>query len=153
MAVDRAIVGLRQRPVRVEVERGRVQMFAAAIGATDPIHVDVDAARAAGHPDLVAPPTFLFGLELERADTFAVLEAHGVPLAHVLHGEQRFTYHQPVHAGDRLTLTSTFTDAYSKAGGALEFIVRHTDVRRDGDDELVLEMDNVAVVRDPGAAA
>ncbi len=40
------------------MERGRLRMFAAAIGETDPIYTDVEAARAAGHPDLPVPPTF-----------------------------------------------------------------------------------------------
>ncbi|MTD14194.1 MaoC family dehydratase [Nakamurella sp. YIM 132087] len=151
MAVDPAIVGLTQTPVTVDVERGRIRMFAESIGETDPVYLDVDAARAAGHPDVLAPPTILFGLDLERSDTFDVIARHGVDLGRVLHGEESFTYHHDIHAGDRLTFTSTFTQTYSKAGGALDFLVRHTDVVR-ADGTLVAELDNVAVIRN-GAAA
>lgn len=134
----------------VDVERGRVAMFAKAIGETDPVYFDVDAARAAGHPDLVAPPTFVFGLDLEHSDTLGVLEAHGVNLSGVLHGEQRFTYHRPVHAGDTLTLRAQFTDYYAKRNGALEFLVRRSELSAGG--ELVAEMESVSVIRS-GAAS
>ncbi|RWA16428.1 MaoC family dehydratase N-terminal domain-containing protein [Mycolicibacterium elephantis] len=129
----------------VAVERGRVAMFAKAIGETDPIYFDVEAARAAGHPDLLAPPTFVFGLDLEHSDTLGVLEAHGVNLSGVLHGEQRFTYHRPVHAGDTLTLRAEFTDYFSKKNGALEFLVRRSELSSNG--ELVAEMESVSVIR------
>lgn len=36
-----------------------IRYFALAIGATNPAYVDAEAARAAGHPDVVAPPTML----------------------------------------------------------------------------------------------
>jgi acyl dehydratase len=129
----------------VEVERGRVAMFAKAIGETDPVYFDVDAARAAGHPDLLAPPTFVFGLDLEHSDTLGVLAAHGVDLSAVLHGEQRFTYHRDVHAGDTLSLRAEFTDYYSKRNGALEFLVRRSQLTAGGD--LVAEMESVSVIR------
>ena len=143
-----AIVGQEQGPVTVAVERGRLVAFGRAIGETDPIYTDVEAARAVGHPDLPAPPTFLFGLDLETADTLGFLAARGVDLAAVLHGEQAFTYHAPVHAGDTLTFASTFAEAYSKAGGKLDFLVRRTRVTRAG--ELVAELDNTAVIRNGG---
>ncbi len=129
----------------VDVERGRVAMFAKAIGETDPVYFDVEAARAAGHPDLLAPPTFVFGLDLEHSDTLGVLEANGVDVSSVLHGEQRFTYHRPVHAGDTLSLRAEFTDYFSKKNGALEFLVRRSQLTAGG--ELVAEMESVSVIR------
>ena len=42
-----------------EVGREHIRRFAQAIGDTNPIYVDRDAAIAAGHPDVIAPPTFL----------------------------------------------------------------------------------------------
>jgi acyl dehydratase len=146
MPVDQAIVGYEQT-VSVEVERGRLRMFADAINELDPVYRDLEAARAAGHPDIPAPPTVLFGLELEESDTFDVLARHGVNLDDVLHGEQAFRYHHPVYAGDRLTFRSRFTDVYAKSGGALTFIARHTDVLRE-DGVFVAEMDSTTIVRE-----
>jgi acyl dehydratase len=105
MGIDPAAVGTELPTLAVDIERGRLRAFASAIGETDPVYSDLDAARAAGHADLPVPPTFLFGLGLGRgAADFAWLADLGVDLRHVLHGEQSFTYHSPVHAGDTLTL-------------------------------------------------
>lgn len=151
MAIDPAAVGTAQ-PVRTaEVERGRLRAFAHAIGETDPVYVEVDAARAAGHPDLPVPPTFLFGLGLGRgADDFAWLADLGVDLRHVLHGEQAFIYHQAAHAGDTLALAPRISDVFSKRAGALQFLVRETAVRR-LDGSSVADLRETIVVRDPAA--
>jgi acyl dehydratase len=146
MALDPSIVGRSQEPFTVELERGRLQFFSRVIGETDPVYLDPEAARAAGHPDVLAPPTVLFGLELERADTLGFLEGEGVDLTRVLHGEQRFTYLADAHAGDRLRFESTFVDTYSKRGGALEFLVRRTQVSRE-DGTPVAELEGVTVIR------
>lgn len=146
MPVDPAILDVRQTPETVPLERGRVRSFAATIGETSPLYLDDEAARAAGHPDLLVPPTFLFGLELEHSDTFDVLRRHSVALSSVLHGEQAFTYHRQLHAGDVVTFSARFTETYSKAGGALDFVVRETAVTG-GDGELVAELRSVTVIQ------
>ena len=139
-------------PVEVEIERGRLRFFAAATGSTDPIYSDLEAAKAAGHRDLPVPPTFFFSLELEAPDPFGYVDALGIDLRTVLHGEQSFTYHAPVHAGDTVQLRSRIEDVYSKKEGALEFLVKRTEVTRDG--ELVAETNSVIVIRNPiGASA
>jgi acyl dehydratase len=134
-------------PITVQVERGRLRFFASATGQTDPVYTDLDAAMQAGHPDLPVPPTFFFSLELEEPDPFGYLAALDVDLRRVLHGEQSFTYHRPAHAGDTLTLQPRIVDIDSKKGGALEFLVKQTDITRDG--QLVAEAQSVIVVRNP----
>ncbi|MEU6578911.1 MaoC family dehydratase N-terminal domain-containing protein [Streptomyces sp. NPDC046805] len=134
-------------PITVQVERGRLRFFASATGQTDPVYTDLDAAKQAGHPDLPVPPTFFFSLELEAPDPFGYLAALDVDLRRVLHGEQSFTYHRPAHAGDTLTLQPRMVDIYSKKGGALEFLVKQTDITCGG--QLVAEAQSVIVVRNP----
>jgi acyl dehydratase len=130
----------------VDVERGQLRFFAATIGETDPVYSDLAAARAAGHPDLPVPPTFLFGLELAAADLFPLLTELGVDLRRVLHGEQSFTYHSPAHAGETLTLAPRIADVYSKKGGALQFVVKETAVSH-ADGTVVAELKSTIVVR------
>ena len=133
MALDpHRACALRFAPLVVPVERGRLAFFARATGQSDPIYSRPEAARAAGHPDLPVPPTFFFSLELEAPDPLGYLDALGVDLRRVLHGEQAFTYHRPVHAGDTVTLTPRIVDCYAKKGGALEFVVKQTDITCDG---------------------
>lgn len=136
-------------PITVNVERGGLAFFAKAIGQHDPAYCDLDAAKAAGHPDLPVPPTFFFSLELCSPDPFAYLRNLGVDLRRILHGEQSFTYHHQAYAGETLTLQPKIVNAFSKKGGALEFLVKQTEITRDG--ELVAEAECVIVVRNQPA--
>ena len=128
------------------LERGRLRFFAQAIGETDPVYSDLDAARAAGYADLPAPPTFLFAAELDSGQSMALLELLQIPLAKLLHGEQGFTYHRPACAGDTITVRPRITDIYDKKGGALEFVVK-TSQAHNQRGELVAELRSVIVCR------
>jgi len=148
--VERALA-LEFPTIDVEVERGRLRFFAKAIGETDPIYTDLDAARQAGHRDLPVPPTFYFSLSLEAAEPFAYLDQLGVDLRRILHGEQRFEYAALAYAGDTLTLSERIVDVTSKRGGAMELITKQTDIRRE--DEDVARVTAVIVVRNPEVTA
>jgi acyl dehydratase len=126
--IDKGFIGLTMPPFTVDVEPGRLRQFAKAIGQDDPIYIDEAAARAAGHPGLPVPPTFLFCLEMEGPDPGALRDRLGIDLAKVLHGEQRFISHRMAHAGDRLSFEQRVADIYDKKGGLLEFMVRETRV-------------------------
>lgn len=134
----------------MDVERGRLRFFAKATGQADPVYRDLEAARRAGHRDLPVPPTFLFCLEMENPAPWGIADALGVDLRSLLHAGQSFEYHAMAYAGDRLTFVSEVSDVYEKKGGALTFVVRTTEVTRDG--EPVATMVSTLVVRDlPGA--
>ncbi|WP_432573946.1 FAS1-like dehydratase domain-containing protein [Kineococcus sp. SYSU DK005] len=80
-----------------------VRAFARAVRAVHPAHHDPDAARALGHADVVAPPTFAVTLA-QRADAqFVTDPAAGIDYSRVVHGEQSFRHHRPITAGDELT--------------------------------------------------
>ena len=144
--IDRSLIGRELPQSTLQIERGRLRFFARAIGETDLIYTDLDAARAAGYPDLPAPPTFLFSVELDSHATFHLLDLLQVPLANILHGEQGFTWHRSVCAGDTVTVRPRITDIYDKKGGALEFIVKTAEARNQRD-ELVAELRTVLVCR------
>ena len=117
MALDQTLVGRSYPPSAVyEVGRAKIAEFATAVGAGDPVHRDVDAARAAGHPDVIAPPTFAIVVSLGAA--MVVLEDPDVAIDYtrVVHGEQRFAHHRPIRAGDRLVATTTIDAARTVAG-------------------------------------
>jgi acyl dehydratase len=145
---DRALA-LTFEPLVVLLERGRLRRFAEAIGETDPVHRDVEAARAAGHPDVVAPPTYLFSIELEAPRPFAFVEDLGIDLMTILHGEQSFTYHSLIHAGDTITVRRRIVDASAKTP-TMDFLVRRSEFYRGH--ELVGEADSLTIVRTPVAA-
>ncbi|WP_428313046.1 MaoC family dehydratase N-terminal domain-containing protein [Hydrocarboniphaga sp.] len=144
--IDKLWIGHELPASVLPLERTRLQFFAKAIGETDPIYRDSEAAKAAGYADIPAPPTFLFAAELDSGTTFTLLEQLKIPLAKLLHGEQSFTYHRAACAGDTVTVRSRISDIYDKKGGALEFVVktaRATNQR----DELVAELRSVLVCR------
>ena len=144
--IDKAFIGRELPPSTLTLERGRLRFFAQAIGETDPVYTDLDAARAAGYADLPAPPTFLFAAELDSGQSMALLELLQIPLPKLLHGEQGFTYHRPACAGDTITVHPRITDIYDKKGGALEFVVKTAEARNQRD-ELVAELRTVIVCR------
>ncbi|GAB5011934.1 hypothetical protein MAHJHV63_41890 [Mycobacterium avium subsp. hominissuis] len=117
MPIDTSVIGKALPETSMTVDAGRLRFFAKATGQTDPTYIDLQAARAAGHPDLPVPPTFLMAIELEQPDPFAFLTEIGVDLRRVLHGEQSFTYHSTAHAGDNLVAKPRIADAYVKKGG------------------------------------
>jgi acyl dehydratase len=150
VAVDPAFIGTQLPATTLTVAAVRLRFFAKAIGETNPLYTDVDAAKAAGHVDLPAPPTFLFSIELENPDQFRWVTDQGIDPRFLLHGEQSFTYHSIAYAGDTLTAAPRIVDVYSKKGGALEFIVKNTVITR-ADGSAVADLETVIVVRNPGA--
>jgi len=137
--IDRQYIGHTLPPFQVTVEPGRLRFFAKATGQADPVYTDEAAAKAAGHPGLPVPPTFLFCLEMEAPNPAAIRELLGMDYRKLLHGEQGFTYHAPAYAGDTLTFSQRIADIYDKKNGALEFVVRQTRVANQ-QGELVAEL-------------
>jgi len=144
--IDKKWIGHQLPPSELLIERGRLQFFARSIGETDPMYTDLAAARAAGYPDLPAPPTFLFAAELESGAVTSLLETLELPIQKILHGEQGFTYLKPVCAGERVTVRSKIADIYDKKGGALEFVLKSSEVRNSSG-ELVAELRSLLVCR------
>ena len=126
--IDRSHIGKEIEPHTVEVEAGRLRLFAKAIGETRPEYVDEAAARAAGHPALPAPPTFALCLDLELPDPFKWITDMGVDIARVLHGGERFRYFAPVYAGDRVTVRSRVADILQKKSSGKAFVIKETEV-------------------------
>jgi acyl dehydratase len=85
-----------------QVGREKIREFAEAIGDDNMIYRDTVAARAAGHPDVIAPPTFAIILSMRAQSVLVDDPALGLDYSRVVHGEQSFTHHRPICAGDEL---------------------------------------------------
>ncbi|MBO9569411.1 MULTISPECIES: MaoC family dehydratase N-terminal domain-containing protein [Cellulomonas] len=117
MQVDTSFAGRAYPPGDVYVvAREKLREFAEATGATHPAHTDVAAARALGHPDVVAPPTFAVVIAQRTEAQYVDDPAAGVDFSRVVHADERFTHHRPIHAGDRL-LTTLHVDAVTQRAG------------------------------------
>ncbi|WP_052864789.1 MaoC family dehydratase N-terminal domain-containing protein [Streptomyces niger] len=117
MALDQSFVGRTYPPTApYEVGREKIREFAEAIGDANPVYTDTEAAKALGHPDVIAPPTFVFAITFQAAGQVVEDPQLGLDYSRVVHGDQKFTYTRPVRAGDRLTVTSTIETIKSLAG-------------------------------------
>src|SRR3954468_16971266 len=120
MALDPGLVGRSYPPSPVyEVGRAKIAEFATALGDDDAAYRDPAAARALGHPDVIAPPTFAIVVTLDAANVVLTDPDVDVDYSRVVHGEQRFTHHRPIRAGDRLVATTTIDAVRAMAGNDL----------------------------------
>lgn len=127
LKIDPGLIGLASEDRHVDVERGQLRLFAKAVREADPIYSDVEAARAAGYPDIPAPPTFAFSLSLLAPPKIGSAEDLIPDIRKALHGEQSFDYRKMIFAGDRILIKSRVTDVYEKNGGALQFLVQDSE--------------------------
>ena len=101
------------------VGREAIRDFARAVKATHAAHYDVDAAKALGHADLVAPPTFAI-IVAQRADAQLIEDpSAGIDFTRVVHADQRFIHHRPIVAGDQLVAELHVDQVRAMGGGAM----------------------------------
>lgn len=147
--IDRALIGSASEPFWVEVEKGAIRRFAEAIGDPDPRYRDELAARAAGWPGIIAPPTFptTFRPPQEPAWT------RDLDRRRVLAGGQGFEYRRPIVAGDRLRCVVHFTGVEDKTGRSGAMTLIHQEIRgEDARGEPVFVHRRTTVYRAPRPA-
>jgi acyl dehydratase len=142
--LDKSLIGRESEPVVVDVEKGSIIRFTEAIGDPNPIYVDEVAARAAGYPALVAPPTFPAALTMNERFR------HSLDLGTrmLLHSEQQVEYGRAVVAGDRITIKSRVADVQERAGasGPMDILVLE-DEGRDAQGALLFRTRATLVLR------
>jgi acyl dehydratase len=151
------------------VDRTGILLFASALGETNPIYYDDAHAKSTPLGGVIAPPTFAvssahwnpdYGLKGVRripapapkpATPAAEGKAKGgggLNLARVLHGEQRFDYHQPLRPGMTLTVTTRPGKTWSKEGkrGGVMHFTESVAEYRDEKGELVVVATSVGIL-------
>jgi len=127
-----------------EVGRAKIREFADAIGDDHPMYRDVAAAQAAGHPDVVAPPTFttiLFG----RYSLQALVDDPelGLNYDRLVHGDMRFSFARPVVAGDRLTVTTHVAEVDTRMGN--DFLTLRAEIDTEDGERVVTALSQLVV--------
>ncbi len=119
----RDAVGVESDPVSHEIEKGAIIKFAQAIGDTNPIFNDEQAARASRYGGIVAPPTFL-----RSTPSGPMKVSIKSPFSANLDGGSEWEYFEPVRPGDTITVTQKFSDIYERSGrlGTMLFMIRET---------------------------
>ena len=130
------IIGTHYRyPDYYLVGREKIREYAKAIQSDDPLHYSVEAAQAAGYPNVVAPLTFIAipGRQVQL-DIFRNFDV-GINLARVIHRDQKITYHRPVCAGDRLYFGAWWGSGVESFGAVISTL--RTEIT-DADDKPVM---------------
>ncbi len=109
------------------VGREKVREYAHAVGETNQLYLNVEAARAAGYADVVAPPMFAVVYQ-GRAITPALFDPDvGIDFPRMLHGGQEFRWGPVVVTGDEIETTTSVKDISQRGG--MNFYVFETDSR------------------------
>ena len=112
-------IGLKGRPVSIEIEKGMIQKFIEAVGDDNPQSQDTEKARTEAPPGLFH--TLMF--QGNRPDL-----PFELPFKGGLDGGGEWEYLAPTWSGDTLTVVTTIADVYERQGssGPMVFLVRET---------------------------
>jgi acyl dehydratase len=116
---DRSALGVESAPISYDVEKGAIRKFVEAIGDDDPIYYDENAAQAAGFKTIPAPPTFLCTFRTQALPDLKIQFGRVR-----LNGGNEYEYHQPIYAGDTITVVAKYGDVTERTGrsGSMVFI-------------------------------
>lgn len=109
-------IGKKYEPTTYAVGREKIREYAAAVGETDPLYFDVEAARAAGHADVVAPPMFAVVYAARSVGPGILDPEVGIDFARMLHAGQQFVWGPLVVAGDEITTQASVKDISERGG-------------------------------------
>lgn len=117
MTMDQTAVGRIYRSDRpYHVGREKIREFVEATGDPNPAYLDVEAAKAFGHPDVIAPPTFAMVVTWPPSLRMFEDPELGMALHRLLHTEQRFAYERPITVGDELDAVLTIASVRTVSG-------------------------------------
>jgi acyl dehydratase len=116
MPVNKQAIGKKYEPTTYAVGREKIREYARAVGEENPVHLDVQAARAAGYADLVAPPMFAVVYSAPSVGPPIFDPEIELNFAMMVHGGQEFVWGPPVVAGDEITTTAAVKDISESDG-------------------------------------
>jgi len=142
MPLDPQAVGKSYPSTLYAVGREKVREYALAVGETNPVHLDHQAARAAGHADVVAPPMFAVVYSAPSMAPAIFDPEVGINFALMVHGGQEFRWGPLVVAGDEITTTATVKDI-SERDGRGYYVFESRSVNQDGETVCVGTWTNI----------
>jgi acyl dehydratase len=130
MALDTQALGRAFELHTYAVGREKIREFAFAVGERNPLHLDLEAARGAGHDDLVAPPMFAVVYCASAIEQALLDPAVGIDFAMLVHGGQEFEWGPLVLAGEEITTQVSVAEIRERLGMAFYvFASRSTNQR------------------------
>ena len=135
-----------------EVGREKIREFALAVKDDHPAHYNETDAADAGYPELLAPLTFLAvagrRVQLEIFTKFSI----PINIARVFHRDQKFRFHRPILAHDKLYF-DTYLDSVIESHGTVLTEIRSEVTDAEGKPVVtsVITMLGEAAHQDAGA--
>jgi acyl dehydratase len=140
--VNTGAIGKTYPPTTYAVGREKVREYAHAVGETNPLNLDVDAARAAGYKDVVAPPMFA-AVYSSPAIVPAIFDPEvGINFALMVHGGQEFKWGPLVVAGDEIETSVTVKDISERSGTGF-YVFESISSNQEGDTVCVGTWTNI----------
>lgn len=131
MPVKTEAVGKEYPSTTYEVGLEKIREYATAVGETNPLFFDRDAAKAAGLRDVMAPPMFCV-VYSSAAMGPAIFDGDvGINFPMMVHGSQVFEWGEPVCAGDSITTMARVDEIFEKDGKGF-YVFETTSVNQDG---------------------
>ena len=155
---DKSKLGMEFPPYTYVVEKGKIAEFAMAVAQKDsqaevnPVYVDSEAAKKEGYKDVIVTPTMQTCFALwAGGGLMRVIQALGIDLGRLLHGEEEYEYYGEINPGDVVTGKSKVVQMYDKEkknqpGKFMEFTVMETEIRNQRG-ELVIKSRSTMVER------
>jgi acyl dehydratase len=141
LALDKSFVGKTFAPFTFEVDKSKIREFAQALGDESPIFFDDAAARAAGLPGIVAPPTFATVFKMwGEGGSSPHIKAMGGNVLRLLHGGEEYEYHTLIRPGDVITGQTRVVGIEEKESrsGHLDIVVLRTDYHNQRGELVIL---------------
>ncbi len=143
--LSKDIIGTSSEPFKFLVERGKIKEFCLAIGESDPIYLDVQAAQKAGFEDTPVPPTFPTVFTFwGNPDSFKDMQEMGVNVERLLHMKQQYRYFRPIYPATELHCSRQVTDV--KKSKMMD-MVTFESLYKDEKGNLFLEEEMTIVIR------
>ncbi len=141
---DRSVLGVDYDVGTHQVTKEQVVAYAQALGETNPLYLDEEAAKAGPYGAIIAPPLFYNMFSLQAGpDPKVKFGTSGFD------GGQHVEFFEPIKTGDVISAKTQIADVYAKTGrtGTMVFTVRRTTfTNQDGERNIV--MDRINVLRD-----
>jgi acyl dehydratase len=126
-AALKAMEGPLGQPDSMPIDYVSIRRMALAIEAVDPIHYDEAAAKVRGYRGVVAPWPILWLVFFNCRDAPLAFSFGKV----TIHGQDSYEFHEPIVAGDEITVSAFVTETAVKQGksGPMGLIVTRREFR------------------------
>ncbi len=132
---DASVVGVEVETGRFEVTREHILAYCAAIGETNPLFTDDEAAKAGPHGGLIAPPAFYTSIRSGAGPDPKLVFGNTT-----FNAGQRGEFMAPIRPGDTITSHAKVHEVYEKTGrsGRMVFLVRRTTYKNQHHDVVAI---------------